>query len=615
MKLLKEILLFIVVSQGFIINKAEAAKNQKLNTIQSYFSDFNETIQNISPDMTQIENVKHKIGDFKQTLECDICLFIAGGVRAIISNQNNQDFITQAVILVCAFKFDVKFCQGMADYTGKELFINLQGKPTEPLYACSKFVNFCQLTQQPDWNEEFLTNIEWNKPKEIESNDYQNKLYQSLNGTDRKVIKILQLTDIHVDLEYAENSSTNCRQIPCCRAQHGFPETKKHRAGKYGAFKCDIPMDLVNLMGEYVNKHIKPDTIVWTGDTVPHNMWEEKDYTEKIKFIELISCFLKDEMSNYTIYPTIGNHDFQVSNLQNLESEDLMMDVLAQLWQPFIQESQQDTFFKTGSYVQKLRVKKGLKKGVQTYENVNIISLNTQACYNLNFYVWNQKETAFKTLDWLEERLQEIEKRSELAILIAHIAPSDITCTRDWSKRYQALVERFQHIIRLQTFGHDHREKHNVVRSIDNQKPIAAQFLTGSFTTWRYNNPSFRVFEMDEETMLPLKIYTYVLKVEDKHPKWYLDHEMTEFYGMKDLSPQSFDDLSNRILEDEKTALKYTRISTQDGPDPETHLEKCDQNCRKELYCNTRSSTYYDSVECHGQKPNLLNRVLDYLSN
>ena len=68
-------------------------------------------------------------------------------------------------------------------------------------------------------------------------------------------------------------------------------------------------------MGKFVNEHIKPDLILWTGDTVPHNMWEESDYSEKIEHIEVISTFLKEEMSDYFIYPTIGNHDFEVSNL------------------------------------------------------------------------------------------------------------------------------------------------------------------------------------------------------------------------------------------------------------------------------------------------------------
>ena len=70
-------------------------------------------------------------------------------------------------------------------------------------------------------------------------------------------------------------------------------------------------------------------------------------------------------------------------------------------------------------------------------------------------------------------------------------------------------------------------------------------------------NPSFRLYEVDAETMLPVKIHTYVLDVTQEDPKWNHDHELTEYYTMKDLSPSSFVELSQRLLQDEQLALKY----------------------------------------------------------
>lgn len=72
-------------------------------------------------------------------------------------------------------------------------------------------------------------------------------------------------------------------------------------------------------------------------------------------------------------------------------------------------------------------------------------------------------------------------------------------------------------------------------------------------------NPSFRVLEVDEETMLPLKVHTYVLNITAEDPKWFKHHEMTEYYEIKDLSPKSIEDLANTVANIESLALKYLR--------------------------------------------------------
>lgn len=118
-----------------------------------------------------------------------------------------------------------------------------------------------------------------------------------------------------MDLEYAENSSTKCNFITCCRAKYGFPDTNHNKAGKYGSYECDTSLDLIISMGEFINKEIKPDVILWTGDSVPHNMWEEKNYKEKIKYLETVTDYFKANFTNTTLYPSMGNHDFERSNL------------------------------------------------------------------------------------------------------------------------------------------------------------------------------------------------------------------------------------------------------------------------------------------------------------
>lgn len=67
-------------------------------------------------------------------------------------------------------------------------------------------------------------------------------------------IKVLQITDIHLDLYYKEGADADCDMPMCCRASSGSPKTKKTAAGKWGSYrKCDSPQWLV----ESAFKHIR----------------------------------------------------------------------------------------------------------------------------------------------------------------------------------------------------------------------------------------------------------------------------------------------------------------------------------------------------------------------
>ena len=74
-------------------------------------------------------------------------------------------------------------------------------------------------------------------------------------------------------------------------------------------------------------------------------------------------------------------------------------------------------------------------------------------------------------------------------------------------------------------------------------------------TTYADAYPSFRRYTLDEQTMLPIAIETYRIDVEAENPEFVLDHELSQYYGMQDLSPQSFDTLSEQFKTNEALAL------------------------------------------------------------
>lgn len=56
-------------------------------------------------------------------------------------------------------------------------------------------------------------------------------------------MKILHLSDLHVDLLYDEGSAAVCEHPYCCRHAFGDPGTGELAAGHWGALAyCDIPL-------------------------------------------------------------------------------------------------------------------------------------------------------------------------------------------------------------------------------------------------------------------------------------------------------------------------------------------------------------------------------------
>ena len=83
----------------------------------------------------------------------------------------------------------------------------------------------------------------------------------------------------------------------------------------------------------------------------------------------------------------------------------------------------------------------------------------------------------------------------------------------------------------------------------------------GSVTTYTHQNPSYMMIDLDQETMLPVNMYTYYMDIdkanETGEPTWELLHDYKSEYGLTDLSPKSLKDLSDRMLTDADLAATF----------------------------------------------------------
>ena len=68
-------------------------------------------------------------------------------------------------------------------------------------------------------------------------------------------------------------------------------------------------------------------------------------------------------------------------------------------------------------------------------------------------------------IEWLIKELEYVEKNDGVAILLQHIVPNE--CSESYAIRYKAVLERFQHIIRFNAFGHTHEDEFRIAKAFD----------------------------------------------------------------------------------------------------------------------------------------------------
>jgi sphingomyelin phosphodiesterase len=69
-------------------------------------------------------------------------------------------------------------------------------------------------------------------------------------------MKILQLTDIHIDPNYVVGGNAECDEPTCCRFDQGTPENATGAAGYWGDYRdCDLPMHAFQNLIDQASTH------------------------------------------------------------------------------------------------------------------------------------------------------------------------------------------------------------------------------------------------------------------------------------------------------------------------------------------------------------------------
>lgn len=114
------------------------------------------------------------------------------------------------------------------------------------------------------------------KSPEALTNDFVNNLYKKHDLANPKskdeLIKVALISDIHISFDYTIGASNDCGRPLCCRSDSGINSDPNKNAKKWGDYNCDIPLRTLENLLDYIDSDIKPDAVMWGGDSIPHNV-------------------------------------------------------------------------------------------------------------------------------------------------------------------------------------------------------------------------------------------------------------------------------------------------------------------------------------------------------
>jgi sphingomyelin phosphodiesterase len=111
-----------------------------------------------------------------------------------------------------------------------------------------------------------------------------------------------------MDYDYVEGANAECGKPLCCRSDSGMTTDPTKMAGKWGDYRCDLNKRTFDTMMSFIKDDIKPDAVLWGGDSIPHNL-DTLTFEDNVNIMKNVTSDVLNGLEGLKIYPTIGNHD------------------------------------------------------------------------------------------------------------------------------------------------------------------------------------------------------------------------------------------------------------------------------------------------------------------
>ncbi|KAH8099275.1 sphingomyelin phosphodiesterase [Cristinia sonorae] len=354
-----------------------------------------------------------------------------------------------------------------------------------------------------------------------------------------KRLKVLHMSDLHIDPRYATGSEGNCTSGLCCRENNINPTSPNVTllpAPRFGTFKCDSPFSLVLSALQAIpvltgTQRSGFDWTVYTGDLVAHDPDNQlsRDYVTYTETV-LYDLF-KRTLGSGPVYAVLGNHDSynQAQDAPHTLNGPLAnqfswnYDHLASLWQHEGWLPQAAVQLARAHYSAYM---------VKRKDGLRIITLNTDLWYKANYfnYINMSHPDTSGMLRFLTDELQAAEDAGDRAWILGHVLTGwdGTNPLGNPTNLFYQIVDRFSHTIAAIMWGHTHEDQLSIFYA-NNATVISAEtaqniaWIGPSVTPLNNLNSGFRVYEVDSNTFEIVDAHTWKSDV-NAFPA--LDHQL-----------------------------------------------------------------------------------------
>ncbi|KAI0094202.1 sphingomyelin phosphodiesterase [Irpex rosettiformis] len=346
-----------------------------------------------------------------------------------------------------------------------------------------------------------------------------------------KRLKVLHISDLHLDTRYANGAEANCTGGMCCRTNTNPNHTVVLPAPRFGTFLCDTPYSLalaalpsIPILTNTAKTGF--DLTLYTGDLVAHDPDNQlsRDY---VRYHETaIFDLLKRILGTGPVYSAVGNHDsYNVAqdaphslNPPLASQFSWNYDHLAALWS-------YEGWLPTSS-VQDARTHYA-GYAVSRRDGLRIISLNTNLWIRANYfnYINMTSHDPSGMLRFLTDELEDAEEKGERVWIIGHVLsgwdgsnglgnPTDL-CMWFYVLTSSVDVDRFSpHVIANIFWGHTHEDQLSIfyannATNMSAETAQAVSWVGPSLTPITRLNSGFRLYEVDSATFEVLDAHTW----------------------------------------------------------------------------------------------------------
>ena len=591
------------------VEKAQA-KEESLSLLQSYSDLFKKIFSNYKERNNIFKNTSAGSGPSTEEEEptlflskythCQKCVTFLDSFRRIKEKYGFQNLYENFKQGICSLsgsvlKLNSKACVGYIENYGAIIVENIFTKYIENDFLCEK-LDLCS-SEIP---KKYIDPDVYAK-KIIEGKPKKTKEEVDKNG---KVIKVLQITDLHLDLDYKEGANGECTYPICCREEtNERAATDKTRCGKYGyEGKSDINNLLFDSFVEDASKR-DIDFIIWTGDNAPHDGWvgyQDLAYNISEILRDKLNKKFRNGDKNIPIFYSLGNHEKYPFDAFH-DDEEALLKRYGEIYKEYLDDAAYKDFREYGYYSMKYKD-----------TNLRIIAINCLVCDSFNFNLFNStKKHAKDMFTWLEKQLQYAEDNNEFVFILNHFPLNGGFTLTECGKRFQALFDRYEYTVRGIFSGHTHCDDIEAITEYFNKdKIININFIAPQLTTYENKLPSYRIYTIDEETKQVIDYEQFRFNLsrsnEEGKPYWFSVYKASKFYGVKTLL-----EYEKMINIENMPDYIYNRYSgAKIGEKNRNNEDKI-----KYARCVMTTNNFDEFVECYNPKFELGNTYFAIITN